>query len=76
MVKNIRNTRQFGAIALTYAKAPAVLLTLTLLHQWKRQQWKRQILSLIIMKIIWPEKLLNGLRDLCGSAHHAFKTLF
>ena len=74
MVKNIRNTRQFGAIALTCAKAPAVLLTRALHHQWKCQQWKKQILSLIIMKNVWPEKLLNGLRHLCGSAHHTLKT--
>ena len=29
---------------------------------------------LIIMKNVWPEKLLNGLRHLCGSAHHTLKT--
>ena len=33
MVKNIRNARQFGAIALTCAKTPAVLLALTWHHQ-------------------------------------------
>ena len=48
---------QSDATALICAKTPAVLLALTWHHQWKCQQWRRQILSLIIMKNVWSEKL-------------------